>query len=257
MNALHWASFDGDVPTVQYLLKHGAEISERCNDGLTALLLAAENGFFDVLKYLLSPEGGASISERDNFGRTALLLAVDTECHPLVFTWLLEFGGAKITDKDKAGDSVWTGRYQHYLKTALKAAYSDRPADEIQSRRTFGIPEEIPEVTAMLRVMVLHSGPPESCAYDLVPSLQQILQDGARLRARLPEYLTQRRALIDAHCPLLSPLRDLVHGYEEPTTTDELWATGLGDPLQRPKRPEPERGKSPERCSPRLRKKRN
>jgi hypothetical protein len=32
---------------------------------------------------------------------------------------------------------------------------------------------------------------------------------------------------LDAHCPLLAPLRDLVHGYEEPTTTDELWATGL------------------------------
>jgi hypothetical protein len=56
-------------------------------------------------------------------------------------------------------------------------------------------------------------------------------KDGVRLRARLPAYLAQRRALLDAHCPLLPPLQDLVHGYEEPTTTDEIWATGLGEPL--------------------------
>jgi hypothetical protein len=84
--------------------------------------------------------------------------------------------------------------------------------------------------TAMLRVMVLHGGPSESLTTKLPPPFQRIVQDGARLRARLPAYLAQRRALLDAHCPLLPPLRDLVHGYDEPTTTDELWATGLGAP---------------------------
>jgi hypothetical protein len=107
----------------------------------------------------------------------------------------------------------------------------------------------------MLRVMVLHGGPPESLTKDLAPPLQQIVQDGARLRARLPAYLVRRRALLDAHCLLLPPLRDLVHGYGEPTTTDKLWATGLGAPLQRAKRSRPERCKSPERRSARLRQK--
>jgi hypothetical protein len=61
-----------------------------------------------------------------------------------------------------------------------------------------------------------------------------MLQEGGRLRARLPAYLVQRRALLDEHCPLIAPLRALVHGYEEPTTTEELWATGLGaDPVIR------------------------
>jgi hypothetical protein len=85
----------------------------------------------------------------------------------------------------------------------------------------------------MLRVMVLHGGPhdQESLIARLAPPFQQILQDGARLRARLPAYLAQRRTLLDAHCPLLPPLQNLVHGYEEPTTTDELWATGLVAPL--------------------------
>jgi hypothetical protein len=83
-------------------------------------------------------------------------------------------------------------------------------------------------LTAMLRVIVLHGSPPDTLTVVLAPPFQHILQDGARLRARLSAYLAQRRALLDAHCPLLAPLANLVHGYEEPTTTDELWATGLG-----------------------------
>jgi hypothetical protein len=55
-----------------------------------------------------------------------------------------------------------------------------------------------------------------------------VVEEGARLRAALPAYLAQRRALLDVHCPLLPPLRTMVYGYEEPTTTDEVWATGLG-----------------------------
>jgi hypothetical protein len=58
--------------------------------------------------------------------------------------------------------------------------------------------------------MLLHDRPPKSLTAELPPPLQQIMDDGTRLRARLPAYLTQRRALLDAHCPLLLPLRDLV-----------------------------------------------
>jgi hypothetical protein len=115
---------------------------------------------------------------------------------------------------------------------------------------------DIVALTAMLRVMLLHGSPPESLTAYMAPPLQRIVQDGARLRARLPAYLARRRLLLDAHCPLMPPLRDLVHGYEEPTTTDELWATGLGAPLQRAKRSRPEGGRSPQRRSARLRQKR-
>jgi hypothetical protein len=50
----------------------------------------------------------------------------------------------------------------------------------------------------------------------------RLVQEGARLRARLPAYLAQRRTLLDAHFPLLAPLRAIVTGYQEPI------ATGLG-----------------------------
>jgi hypothetical protein len=53
----------------------------------------------------------------------------------------------------------------------------------------------------------------------------QLVKDGARIRSNFPAYLARRRALLDAHCPMIAPLRAIVNGYETPTTTDELWAT--------------------------------
>jgi hypothetical protein len=255
--ALHCACANGNLRTVKCLLDHGASIAERDHEGRTALLYAAENRRLPVVKYMLSSEGGASITEADDEGSTALLMAAHY-CCPTMVQWLLEFGGAQITDTDNENTSVWTGKWMYGLPNMLKSAYAKGDDDEYVSIDGAYVPADEIEpngdmvtLTAMLRVMVLHGGPPESLTQVLAPPFQKIVQDGARLRARLPAYLTQRRALLDAHCPLLPPLRALVHGYEEPTTTDEFWATGLGAPLQRAKRSRPERGQSPERKKPR------
>jgi hypothetical protein len=54
---------------------------------------------------------------------------------------------------------------------------------------------------------------------------------GARLRARLPAYLTHHRAYLDLRCPRISllpgVLRVLIYAFEGPATTEKLWATGL------------------------------
>jgi hypothetical protein len=160
--------------------------------------------------------------------------------------------------------SLWTPRFRYGLPGLLKNAYAKSDDGDYVSIDGKYVPNEnmvprggIMALVSMLRVMVLHGGPPESLARDLLaPPFQQIVQDGSRLRTRLPVYLAQRRALIDVHCPLLPLLQDLVRGYEELTTTDELWATGLGAPLQRAKRSRPKRGQSTERRSARLRQKR-
>jgi hypothetical protein len=231
MTALHWACVYGNLPTVKFLLEHGARITERDSEGKTPLLHAADSGCLDVVEYVLSSEGGASITETDNAGNTALLLAGGC-CQSAVVQWLLEHECAQITDSNQEGDTVWTVDGQFGLPNLLKGAYTKGDDGEYVFIDDEYVPaRETVELTAMLRVMVLHGGPPESLTAELAPPFQRIVQDGARLRARLPAYLTQRRALLDAHCPLLPPLRDLVHGYEEPTTTDELWATGLGTPL--------------------------
>jgi hypothetical protein len=209
---------------------------------------------------LLSSEGGASISETDDEGNTALLLAT-RECYPTIVQWLLEYGDAEITDTDNKGETVWTGDGEYGLPTMLRGAYTRGDDDKyvcidgefvsiedkisIDGRCVLDGDKVVAELTEMLRVMVLHGGPPELLARDLAPPFQQIVRDGALLRAKLPAYLVRRRDLLDAHSPLLPPLRDLVHGYEKPTTTNELWATGLGAPLQRANRLRPERGQSP------------
>jgi hypothetical protein len=81
-------------------------------------------------------------------------------------------------------------------------------------------------VNAVLRVLVMRTFP---CPVFARESLQrmhtQVVQEWARLQAGL----AQRRALLDEHCLLIPPLRALIHGYNEPTTSEELWATGLGD----------------------------
>jgi hypothetical protein len=83
------------------------------------------------------------------------------------------------------------------------------------------------EVTGLLRVMVLKGAPPDAFAARRRPEHARVVEEGARLRMALPAYLTQRRALLDAHCPLIAPLRALVRDYDpEPTTTEEIRATG-------------------------------
>jgi hypothetical protein len=112
-------------------------------------------------------------------------------------------------------------------------------------------------ISALLRVMVLRDAPLVELITCLSPERSQVVNDGARLRTRLPAYLAQRRALLDAHCPLIAPLQDLVHGYEVPTTTAELWATGRGAFRQRAARPRADDdAEIPLRRSARLRQKR-
>jgi hypothetical protein len=86
-----------------------------------------------------------------------------------------------------------------------------------------------PEKAAMISlvsILVLQGTPPR-LGICLMLKYAQVIHEGARLRARLPAYLAQRSALLDAHCPLIAPLKDLVSSYAVPTTED-LWATGLG-----------------------------
>jgi hypothetical protein len=111
------------------------------------------------------------------------------------------------------------------------------------------------EVTALLRVMVLKGDPPARVAAMLKPEHARMVEEGERLRAALPAYFVQRRALLDAHCPLIAPLQAIVRRYDpEPTTTEELWATGLGAAPQRARRPRVEAAVAlPVRRSARLR----
>jgi hypothetical protein len=125
--------------------------------------------------------------------------------------WLIEYGVADISVAATDGSTVWD----------MLSALLDRE------------PPSAGKLTALLRVMVLRVTPHRTLVAQLSLKDAKIVRDGARLRDRLPDYLARRRALLDEHCLLPTPLQDLVNSYEVPTTTEELWATGLGTAAMR------------------------
>jgi ankyrin repeat protein len=58
-----WASAYGQVPTVQLLLQHGAQIDFEGHEGETPLLLAAAGGHHEVVRLLLTE--GADVNHGD------------------------------------------------------------------------------------------------------------------------------------------------------------------------------------------------
>jgi hypothetical protein len=244
--ALILAAEHGQLESVKWLLKEGGASIVEADDGHSALIGAAQSGQLETVKWLLK-EGGASIGDADIGGWTALLAAalygkLATTQH------LLEHGGADIGDTLINGRTIWD----------VLAVFLDecvRFPDDEDDNEPYVYDATV--VTSLLRVMVLQDAPPAELTARLSPEHAQVVEEGARLRARLPAYIVQRRALLDAHCPLIPPLRALVHGYEEPTTTEELWATGLGAARQGAVRPRASDGAAvvPLRRSLRLRQK--
>jgi hypothetical protein len=175
----------------------------------SVLGLAAGKGNIKKVKSLLS-EGGARIEPGDHASLALWYAVANGELK--MATWLLEHGGASVTDVTVNERTVWDLLIGYIMWRDYDAA----------------------AVTVLLRAMLLKgSRPPVNIA--TAPSFSaehvHVIHEGTRIRARLPAYLAQRRALLDEHSPLIPPLQALVCGYEEPTTTEELWATGLGKEL--------------------------
>jgi len=63
LTALMWASSYGQVPTVQLLLKRGAQVDFEGWEGETPLLLAAAGGHHEVVRLLLTE--GAAVNHAD------------------------------------------------------------------------------------------------------------------------------------------------------------------------------------------------
>jgi len=68
------ASWDGETETVVMLLEKGTDVNDADIDGMTALMMASENGHKDVVEILLKEEG-INVNLWNNEGETALILA--------------------------------------------------------------------------------------------------------------------------------------------------------------------------------------
>jgi ankyrin repeat protein len=192
----------------------GADVNQAMpNDGRTALDIAARNGYSAVVRCLV--HFGAEYGAIDTDGDTALLESARDGRYGMM-QYLLEEAGAKMEDANNFGNMVWDMLRRH-LKEAVE--YYEQEA-------------ELAMLPGLLRVLVLRGAPPHRLLALLSPESARVVQEGARLRARLPAYLAHRRAYLDSRCPRISllpgVLRALIYTFEGPATTKELWATGLG-----------------------------
>ena len=67
-----WASVKGQIPAATLLLDHGADVNARTNNGLNALMYAAQYDKLDCAVFLLTR--GFDLDAKDNNGQTALNL---------------------------------------------------------------------------------------------------------------------------------------------------------------------------------------
>jgi hypothetical protein len=165
-------------------------------------------------------ELGARIGAVDMYGDTAFIVSARNGRYATM-QYLLEEAGANMDDVNNDEESVWD-KLIEYFEDAVDDDEDDDEEEE----------EDPLALTGLLRVMVLRSAPPPALVALLSPEPVRVVQEGTRLRARLPAYLAHRRAYLDLRCPRVSllpgVLRALIYTFEGPATTDELWATGLG-----------------------------
>jgi hypothetical protein len=237
------AAQGGYVEVVRYLVQQmGANVNQT-HHGDTPLIIAAENGFTDLVRLLVTDLGadinhgtsplivaarrgdlaivrclielGADVGAVNSDGYTALLISALRGQYSTT-QYLLEDAGANMQYANKFGNNVWDMLLEHLEDTA----------------ENHDVEAESTALSALLRIMVLRGAPPPALVALLSPELARVVQEGARLRARLPAYLAHRRAYLDSRCPRISVLpgvmRALIYGFEGPAITEELWATGLG-----------------------------
>jgi hypothetical protein len=209
MGAARWSD---KLAVMQCLVELGADINQATSHGMTPLMVAASRGHRAGVRCLVKL--GAEVGAVDRSGSTALHPSARNG-HYSTLQYLLEEAGTNMNDVNNEGQTVWDMLTRRLAKVAEGRAEADPLA-----------------LAGLLRVTVLRGAPPPGLVALLSPEPARVVQEGARLRARLPAYLAHRRAYLDLRCPRISllpgVLRALIYSFEGPATTEELWATGLG-----------------------------
>jgi hypothetical protein len=211
MSAAYWTN----PAVVQCLAEIGADINQtEARNGRTPLIAAAHVGEPDSVRFVV--EAGARIGAVGKWGGTALHMSARNGEY-LIMQNSLEEACADIEDVKNNGESVWDLLIEHL---------SDARRREDELARASAA------LTSLLRVMVVRGASPPALLTLLSSANRLIGQEREQLRARLPAYLARRRAYLDSRCPRISVLpgvlRALICTFEGAATTEEKWATGLG-----------------------------
>ncbi|XP_034055730.1 protein phosphatase 1 regulatory subunit 27 [Gymnodraco acuticeps] len=81
MAAIHEAVLTGSLEVVKLLVKYGADVHQRDEDGWTPLHMACSDGYPEIARYLLST-GASTVAENENGEKPADL--IDPDCKELV-----------------------------------------------------------------------------------------------------------------------------------------------------------------------------
>ncbi len=99
---LSWAARTNDLPLIDLLLAHGADLNGKSEDGTTPLMRAATSATPTTFEYLLGK--GADVNLQDNLGETALMYSILYDHIP---TWQQMIQrGAKLELQDNKGLTV-------------------------------------------------------------------------------------------------------------------------------------------------------
>ncbi|HEU4969035.1 ankyrin repeat domain-containing protein [Sphingomonas sp.] len=94
--AIHLVAKDGDLPWLAFLLKNGARVDVKDNQGNTPLIDAVRSGFIEGARVLIAK--GAQVNEGNSMGVTPLIVAVQKRDVPMARLLLSE--GADPAKKD-------------------------------------------------------------------------------------------------------------------------------------------------------------
>lgn len=134
---LYWASKEGDVAIVTILLKNEANPNKALKNGLTPLLVAAQESRDDVVKALL--DENVDVHQRDNDQRTALHYACYTEPRSTA-QLLLDRGATNAKDKDGITPfhSVCRQKWQDIVDILLERIVADGDTQLLHTKDHFG-----------------------------------------------------------------------------------------------------------------------
>ena len=138
VTALMMASEDGDLDVVRTLLAKGADVNSKDEDGVTALIMAFEGGHLDIARTLLAK--GADVNSKDKRGVTALMMASGGGHLDVVRTLLAK--GADVNSKDEDGvTALMMASAQGRLDVALAllAKGADVDAEEAYGVTAIGL----------------------------------------------------------------------------------------------------------------------